>query len=61
MTIKPDSLAARIRAARKALGLTQPEFAAKLGVAFRTLVGWESGEHVPQGLQLKAVKKYLKK
>jgi len=54
-----DSLGARIRAERKARGLTQPEFAEFLGVSLRTFCGWERGEHEPRGLQLRGVEKAI--
>ena len=38
-----------VRAARQRLGLTQPAFAAKFGVALPTLRKWEQGKHRPDG------------
>lgn len=37
----------RLLTARLRLGLTQPEAADRIGVSFRTWVGWERGEHIP--------------
>src|SRR5262245_56106782 len=42
-----DSMPARLRAARRALGLKQSEVAEKLGVARRTVGEWENGVHQP--------------
>jgi len=36
-------------AARQAVGLTQAQFAALLGVSVRTLQGWEQGRKQPTG------------
>lgn len=38
-----------VRAARERLGLTQPAFAAKSGVALPTLRKWEQGRRRPDG------------
>ena len=38
-----------VRAARKRLGMTQPVFAAKFGVALPTLRKWEQGRRRPGG------------
>lgn len=38
-----------VRAARQRLGLTQPAFAAKFGVALPTLRKWEQGKRRPDG------------
>ncbi len=37
----------RIAAARKALGLSRPEFATAYGISVRTLAGWEQGSRAP--------------
>src|SRR2546425_526067 len=37
-----------IRKLRRALGLTQQEFAAKLGVSFAAVNRWEKGRNAPQ-------------
>lgn len=49
---------AQIRRLRAKLGLTQDEFAAKLGVSRRTAQGWEgvTNAHRPSKLALKALK-----
>ncbi|MGB6690746.1 MAG: helix-turn-helix transcriptional regulator [Terracidiphilus sp.] len=42
-----SSLAERLAAARRALGLSQRMMAQKLGVDPTTLMGWEAGRHQP--------------
>jgi transcriptional regulator with XRE-family HTH domain len=42
------SLASRIREARERAGLSQEEFAGRLGVSLRTIGNWERGATVPQ-------------
>jgi len=46
---KCDTLAQKIVSHRKALGLTQKEFARQLDVDPSTLARWERGEREPQG------------
>jgi len=36
-----------VRELRRALGLTQEQFARRLDVTFGTINGWENGKHVP--------------
>lgn len=38
-----------VRAARQRLGMTQPAFAARFGVALPTLRKWEQGKRRPEG------------
>lgn len=38
-----------VRAARRATGMTQPEFAARIGTALATLRDWEQGRFAPPG------------
>lgn len=45
----------RIRKLRHALGDTQAEFAARLGVSVRAVAGWELGEHEPLPLAVQAM------
>ncbi|HLY56219.1 MAG TPA: helix-turn-helix domain-containing protein [Stellaceae bacterium] len=40
-------LAERLAGARKALGLSRPQFAEAYGIPFRTLEGWEQGLRQP--------------
>ena len=54
------SLAANIRQQRKRVGLTQIEFAEKLGVSIATLRRWESGETSPSGARIIEMANFLK-
>ncbi|MEW5790004.1 MAG: helix-turn-helix domain-containing protein [Pseudomonadota bacterium] len=47
----------RIKAWRHALGLTQEEFARRVGIPKRTLVGYENGEREPGSSALAAIAK----
>lgn len=38
-----------VRAIRKRLGMTQPEFSARYGIAIDTLRKWERGDRRPEG------------
>ena len=38
-----------IRSIRDGFGLTQPQFAALLGISVRTLRNWEQGRRTPEG------------
>ena len=46
---------AAIRRLRKKLGLTQEEFAHRLGVSWVTVSRWEHGHSSPRGLSEKAL------
>ena len=46
---------------RKKLGLTQQEFADKIGVAFVTVNRWENGKHKPTQLALQELQRLAKK
>jgi transcriptional regulator with XRE-family HTH domain len=56
-----QTIGQRIRARRKAAGLTQGDVARKLGVPLNTLARWERGEMEPKGLYLVAVERWLRK
>lgn len=45
----------RIRQARRDLGLTQVELAAKLSVTTRSVQGWEAGTAAPHARTLRAL------
>ncbi|MEM9232844.1 MAG: helix-turn-helix transcriptional regulator [Pseudomonadota bacterium] len=47
-----DTIGARIRQARKELGLSQGDLAARLGVSQPTVANWESNVHNPRQLML---------
>ncbi len=53
--VKPDT-ATMIRKLRLALGLTQEQFAAKVGVTFSTANRWESGKSKPSPLAMQQIK-----
>jgi DNA-binding transcriptional regulator YiaG len=48
---------AEIRKLRETLGLTQEEFAEKIGAGRVTIARWESGQSKPTGLYLRALEK----
>ena len=50
----------QIRAIRKATGLTQEQFAAKLGVTFPTVNRWENQKTIPSPLALQKLEKLRK-
>lgn len=49
-----------IKEARKALGLTQEEFAEQLGVTFASVNRWENGKAAPQRSRVKAIQELLR-
>jgi len=54
------TIAARIRAKRKAAGLSQSQAAEAWKISKRTLQEWEQGECRPRGLYLAHIEKILK-
>ena len=48
--IEESELARKIKELRSKLGLTQEQFAAKVGVTFSTVNRWENGKTVPSKL-----------
>lgn len=50
-----NELAERVREARKAMGLTQADFARKAGVGARTYQMFEGAKSVPQPANLRAI------
>lgn len=53
-------VAKMIRELRAKLGLTQEQFAAKVGVTFSTVNRWESGRSRPSPLAMRQIEKYWK-
>ncbi len=51
--MKPSEVPAKLKAWRKARGLSQGQAAPVLGISRRTLENWEQGEHKPSPLALK--------
>lgn len=49
---RPRSIGERIKAARKALGLSQTDIARRVGVSQPAIANWESGVHDPRRLML---------
>jgi putative transcriptional regulator len=56
-----NNLAKKIRDLRSKLGLTQEQFAAKVGVTFSTVNRWESGKSKPSPLALKMIEKLARR
>ena len=50
-----------IRKLRTALGLTQEQFAAKIGVTYSTINRWENNKAKPSPLALQRIEKLQKK
>ncbi len=50
-----------IKRLRERLGMTQEQFAERLGVARETVARWEIGANAPRGLSLKALKELAAK
>ena len=57
---KRSDLARKIRELRTGLGLTQEQFAAKVGVTFSTVNRWESGKSKPSPLALRRIEDFTK-
>lgn len=52
-------LAIQIRNLRLKLGLTQEQFAAKVGVTFSTVNRWENGKGKPSPLAMRQIKDFV--
>ncbi|MEH2464072.1 helix-turn-helix domain-containing protein [Nostoc sp.] len=50
-----------IRELRQQLNLFQKQFAAKLGVSFKTVNRWQNGHTVPSNIALKLIEEMLRK
>lgn len=50
-----------IKAVRKEFGLTQEEFAQKIGVSLSTVVRWETGRNKPSKLAVRRVEALARK
>jgi DNA-binding transcriptional regulator YiaG len=53
---KDNELAVTIRKLRATLGLTQEQFAAKVGVTWSTVNRWENGRGNPSPLAMRRIK-----
>jgi len=58
--IEDNELAKKIRDLRSKLGLTQEQFAAKVGVTFSTVNRWESGKSKPSPLAMRQIEELYK-
>lgn len=57
--VAQSMLPSLIRQTRQRLGLTQTQFAAKLGVSFLSVNRWENGHHQPLPIALKQIEVLL--
>jgi transcriptional regulator with XRE-family HTH domain len=57
--ITPESLAGRLKAQRKRLGLSRKRLAALLGIDPSNLRGWETGKHRPTRKSLERIDEFL--
>lgn len=58
-SVQSSVLPGLIRQIRQRLGLTQTQFAAKLGVSFLSVNRWENGHHQPLPIALKQIEVLL--
>lgn len=54
-----EELKNKLKAAREQLGLTQRQFAERLGVPYQTFVQWEQDQRTPRGFALRALEERL--
>jgi len=59
--IEDNELARKIRELRSKLGLTQEQFAAKVGVTFSTVNRWESGKSKPSPLAMRQIEELIER
>ncbi len=57
----PKNLAKKIKSVRSKLGLTQEQFAAKVGVTFSTVNRWESEKSKPSPLAMRRIEEFIKR
>jgi len=57
--IEESELARKIRELRSKLGLTQEQFAAKVGVTFSTVNRWENGKGKPSPLAMRQIEELM--
>ena len=58
---KTNQLALKIRRLRSKLGLTQEQFAAKVGVTFSTVNRWETGKSKPSPLAMRRIQEMMER
>jgi putative transcriptional regulator len=56
-----NDLADKIRELRSKLGMTQEQFAAKVGVTFSTVNRWESGKSKPSPLAMRQIQELMER
>jgi transcriptional regulator with XRE-family HTH domain len=56
-----NDLADKIRELRSKLGMTQEQFAAKVGVTFSTVSRWESGKSKPSPLPMRQIEELMER
>jgi transcriptional regulator with XRE-family HTH domain len=59
--IEDNELARKIRELRSKLGLTQEQFAAKVGVTFSTVNRWESDKSKPSPLAMRQIEELMER
>ena len=59
--INENELTYKIRELRSKLGLTQEQFAAKVGVTFSTVNRWENGKGNPSPLAMRQIEGLIEK
>ena len=59
--IKEIELADKIKQLRAKLGLTQEQFATKVGVTFSTINRWENGKGNPSPLAMRQIKELMER
>ncbi len=57
--IEESELARKIKELRSNLGLTQEQFAAKIGVTFSTVNRWENGKGRPSPLAMRQLEELM--
>jgi len=58
-TMKTENIAKTVKELRSLLGLTQEQFAAKVGVTFSTVNRWENGRGLPSPLAMRQIDSLL--
>lgn len=56
-----SDLADKIRELRSKLGMTQEQFAVKVGVTFSTVNRWESGKSKPSPLTIRQIEELMER
>ena len=59
--ILENKLPKKIKDLRSKLGLTQEQFAAKVGVTFSTVNRWESGKSKPSPLAMRQIEELMER